>query len=134
MAKLPTNCTMDTDCQGTNGIDIFLSTCTCGYNNAGTAFCKPFIGDQPGVNFITTWVGAMKKTDKKCNTARRTTDQCLQRVGAYDDTLVATWLYDNYPLIQGNDACVQAVLTSDYWVTPSGGLFIVLTGMFSLFF
>jgi len=90
MSKLPTNCTMDTDCQGTNGIDIFLSTCSCGFNKLGTAFCQPFIGDQPGVNFITTWVSALKKTDKKCNTARRTTSQCLQVVGAYDDTLVAT--------------------------------------------
>lgn len=134
VGRIPKNCTLDTDCQGSNGNDIFLSTCQCGYNNQGTAFCKPFIGDLPGLNFIETWASAMQKTVGKCNTVRRAAQQCLQKVGAYESTLLATWEFEYFPELQGNDACIKAVYTSPYWSRPSGSVVLIITGLYALLF
>ncbi|CAG9331946.1 unnamed protein product [Blepharisma stoltei] len=131
-SALPTSCAADTDCQGTNSDGLFLTTCECGYTNPGKAFCKPFIGDVPGQNFIKAWVSAMKATNKVCNTARRAANACLTVAGAYESALMATWEFDYYTALQGNDACVKAVITDDYW-QPSGSIFLMLSCISALF-
>jgi len=124
------------DCQGTDGQNIVLSTCTCGWNNNGTAFCAPLVGDQPGVNYVTSTVSILKKTVNKCNTARRGMEGCLKTIGesVYHDAIVAWWGFYYYPQLQGNDVCVKTIISHDYWYGPSGGLFIILSGILSLFF
>ncbi|CAG9316870.1 unnamed protein product [Blepharisma stoltei] len=112
---LPQACTIYTDCQGTDGTNLYLSSCSCGYNPKGTGYCAPFIGDAPGLNLISAWKNAIVKTDNKCNTFRRGSTLCLSRVGALSDITAATWNFNNYSKILENDACIKATVTEEYW-------------------
>ena len=118
---LPHSCKQDTDCAGTSAGQSISSSCGCGYNANATSYCMPFIGDVPGKNMITTWAAALKLT-AGCNTARRSATGCMKMVGMLKNTTQATLGYYNYPSFIGNDQCVQAVITNNYWM--EGGMLL----------
>ncbi|CAG9323147.1 unnamed protein product [Blepharisma stoltei] len=119
---LPTNCTQNTDCLGTDGTNMYLSTCQCGYNSAGQSYCNPFIGDAPGQSLINKWVTALKASASVCNTVRRDADSCLSLIGKLDDINAADFYWNYYPKVQGNDLCVQSIYTSLYWAASNANL------------
>lgn len=86
--NLPLACSKDTDCLGTDGINIQISKCSCGYNGNGQSYCHPFIGDSVGVSLISTWVNALKNSGN-CNTSRRATYECMKVAGYFEETLTS---------------------------------------------
>lgn len=115
LKNLPVSCQSNMDCVGTDGLGTFTSTCSCGYNVNKTAYCSPFPGDLPGLNYYAAWKTALNATNNICNTLKRFTDSCLEQVGQSEKVLTATWGYIYYSLIQGNDDCVKSALTNDYY-------------------
>lgn len=113
--NLPVACQSNLDCVGTDGAGTFTGTCSCGYNVNKTAYCLPFPGDLPGLNYFASWKSALNATNGVCNTLKRFTEGCLQQVDQNEKVLGATWGYLHYNLIQNNDNCVKATLTNDYY-------------------
>ena len=113
---LATPCRMNGDCSGSNSYNYqFHGVCTCGYNNKGSSYCQPFLGDEPGVAYLKM----LKKHYKlgggveKCNSARRFSEDCYS---GFEKNF--TWTYLNYtmfPMLVNNDQCVRAVYTWAYW-------------------
>jgi hypothetical protein len=123
VTPLGQNCTFNGQCSGTNtNGQSFAGTCTCGYNNFGWSFCQPFIGDQPGVDYL--------KQVKKyyiangpvnaCQTTRRFSSDCINGFSSNLEQLMLN--FTMLPYLQYNDQCVKAVYTNWFWnetnVTP----------------
>lgn len=125
IASLPTNCSSNTDCLGTDGKYTYTGTCTCGYNSNGTAYCNPFNGDLPGQAYYQSWKNAINAS-AVCNTVRRFSTSCLARTGFLNKVTQMTWGFLMYPLIQNNDLCVQEVITSEYYEPISFAAHLVL--------
>ncbi|CAG9331349.1 unnamed protein product [Blepharisma stoltei] len=125
-AQMPTKCSSDMDCEGSDGDNIYLSSCTCGYNSQGAFYCQPFIGDAAGLSYISTWVKSLQRTNK-CNTVRRSASGCLQFVNKLDDTTRATWEYLYYPQLQNNDQCVQATYNYPYYYDSANFLCVFVS-------
>lgn len=119
---VPSNCSVNTDCLGTDGINMMLSSCKCGFNSAGQSYCMPFIGDPSGVSLIQTWVSALKSTSS-CNTVRRSAEACLSLVGKLAATKSADFYFRNYSMTINNDICVKSIYTSDYWIISYAKIF-----------
>ncbi|CAG9329523.1 unnamed protein product [Blepharisma stoltei] len=128
VGTVPVACTADTDCLGTDGTNLVLSKCQCGYNNLGQSYCAPFIGDSSGINLISSWITALKNSTG-CNTSRRSTNQCLKLTGHYSQIQSAIYGFNYYPQIINNDACVKAIYTATYWNYDSS---VILKALFSL--
>jgi hypothetical protein len=110
----PKACASDSDCQGSQAGQLVTSKCQCGNNQWGQKFCLPFLGDLQGQGMIKSWASALKATSK-CNTAHRSSDECLKSVNVFKNTTQATLIYYNFPLYQFNDDCVKVNLNDDYW-------------------
>lgn len=110
----PMSCTVDTDCKGSDGTNIYLSKCVCGYNSAGTSYCMPFIGDAVGILLISTLTTALKSAGV-CNTGRRSTKECMKLLNKESSTTSVIYGFDYYPLTINNDACVKQIYTPEYW-------------------
>lgn len=126
----PQLCTSSTDCVGSNGVNFFISTCKCGYNPAGAAFCSPFMGDPVGVAYINQWMKALTASQGVCNTMRRFSNSCLNITGKTGAIAQASYLYHQYASIQANDNCIKYSYTSAYW--EARGFLLAAASLFLL--
>lgn len=125
--SLPQSCQSDQDCVGTSGSQTFQSTCECGYNPTGTAYCQPFLGDPAGHDYLyyMSRLISMNVT-QQCNTARRFDYGCINSLPiTWGKTAIAfNILYLYYTELQGNDNCIKAVYTTYYWKYSFGGMLL----------
>jgi hypothetical protein len=128
LSSLPSPCKSNLDCKGTDGVSFFTGTCSCGYNLNKTAFCAPFDGDLPGLNYYNSWKSALNASKTVCNTLKRFKESCIDQVGFGNRILQVTWEFLYYSKIQNNDQCVKEVLTDAYYGENHAG-WIVLTGV-----
>ena len=115
VATPPQTCTKDLDCVGSDGVNFYASTCNCGYNPSGTAYCSPFMGDSVAVAYITQWVKTLGLAQGVCHSVRRFSGPCLNMTGQTIATNQASYLYHLYAGVQANDNCVKYSFTYDYW-------------------
>mmetsp|Transcript_9543 Transcript_9543/g.18579 ORF Transcript_9543/g.18579 Transcript_9543/m.18579 type:complete len:354 (+) Transcript_9543:79-1140(+) len=118
----PLECSDSSDCQSSvdnKTMAFTYSTCSCAYNALGTSYCGLFPGDKPYASYI-SWLGKWLKSDEimNCNTDRRIAPRCQETY--WDDSSLLSLNYykayvDYFVAIQGNDRCVQAIYTSNYW-------------------
>ena len=107
---IPTDCTSNLNCTGSDGTYEYTSECRCGYNNNGTSYCSLFSGDLPSLAYFNMWKNALTASAGTCNTARRFSYDCLERTGYYKKVMMATWDYLYYPEMQNNDDCVMSMI------------------------
>lgn len=132
----PQSCQSDADCVGTSGNLAFQSTCNCGYNPTGTAYCQPFIGDPAGHDSIFYMARLVNmNATLQCNTARRFDYGCI-------NSLPITWgktaisfniQFQYYPELQGNDNCIKAIYTNYYWIYTQGYALLLSVLVLGLF-
>ena len=130
--SLPSNCSSNIDCKGTDGVNVLTGFCSCGYNVNRTAYCSPFPGDMPGLSYYSVWKSALNASVASCNTLKRFSESCLQVIGFDERVLQATWGYIYYSQIQNNDACVKNALTEDYYGSDDSGLWLIVGGLMLL--
>jgi hypothetical protein len=116
----PHICKSDADCTGLNTqVMMSQSSCTCGYNPAGNAYCDPFMGDLSGRYYRYYWTDFVGAGGiRNCNTLRRYDLDCwISSKGNsyYEDWMNAFYNFHYYPLVQDNDECVKAMFTSDFY-------------------
>lgn len=132
----PQSCQSDQDCVGTSGSQAFQSSCQCGYNPTGTAYCAPFLGDSSGHDYLyyMSRLISMNVT-QQCNTVRRFDYGCINSLPiTWGKTVIAfSILYQYYTELQGNDNCVKAVYTAYYWKYSFGGVLLVSAAAIGLF-
>ena len=125
----PQACAKDVDCVGSNGADFFVSSCNCGYNPTGAAFCSPFMGDAVTVAYINQWGKTLTASQGVCNTVRRFSSPCLNMTGQTFATTQASFLYHQYASIQANDNCVKYSYTRAYWGSLAASLLTAALGL-----
>ncbi|OMJ91427.1 hypothetical protein SteCoe_6007 [Stentor coeruleus] len=125
--KLPVQCTLNGQCTGTNSYkQTFSGTCTCGFNNNGTSYCTPFLGDAPGVAYLKNLKTIFASSAiNQCQTTRRFSQDCFgivaKALGANANIWYASELnFTMYPYYIGNDNCVKQVYTNNFWSLLSG--------------
>lgn len=109
-------CESDEDCVGESFGWQFYGECECGLNPTGTAYCKPFLGDYIGLQYlkmIKAWYESSEL--QKCHTMIRSSVQCLSNWQSYGKYLKALYWWRNYPYLQMNDECVKDMFTYYYW-------------------
>ena len=121
-SPLPTLCTVGGQCTGRNQVgQSFVGTCVCGYNGNGSSYCKPFIGDAPGINYLTATISFLAPAGPigLCQTTRRFSQDCFdlvaQNIGQDPRIWYSQYLYFTYyPYLVDNDECVKATYTNEY--------------------
>mmetsp|Transcript_14658 Transcript_14658/g.21362 ORF Transcript_14658/g.21362 Transcript_14658/m.21362 type:complete len:341 (-) Transcript_14658:370-1392(-) len=115
--KLPTKCNSNSDCisEVEDGVSI-NSTCECGYNRDGQAYCSQQIGDPYNVDIY----GILKKwynsEAENCNTYRRGNWTCMKDYMSDWATYNYKKLYsENYPRIYDAEDCVLEVYQNDFY-------------------
>ncbi|CAG9313383.1 unnamed protein product [Blepharisma stoltei] len=126
---MPVSCAQNTDCLGTDGTNMMLSSCQCGYNSGAKSYCSAFIGDTPGQNLLSMWLKALKASASICNTVRRDADPCLSLIGYLDYITAADFYWNYYSQVQGNDLCVQNILTKAYWAYATDSAYLITFGV-----
>ncbi|OMJ75904.1 hypothetical protein SteCoe_24844 [Stentor coeruleus] len=120
-------CTTNSQCTGTNSYNLpFQSTCTCGYNPNGNSYCQPFLGDPPGIAFMTfikTFLGKSGPINL-CQTTRRYSKDCYQIYANHTNTMFNVWYLDflnftSFPYLIDNDQCVKDMINVDFWSIPN---------------
>jgi hypothetical protein len=121
-SPLPVSCTLNGQCSGTNqNGQSFQGTCTCGYNNQGSSYCTPFIGDSPGQSYTSITSAYLKSPFiLNCQTTRRFSEDCFNLVSKALNINQNLWYiaylnFTLYPYLVANDACVKSVYTNSYW-------------------
>jgi hypothetical protein len=113
---LDNECTEDSQCVGESFGWQFYSKCQCGYNAQGTGYCKPFLGDYLGKQYLSAlkeWLAS--EEIQNCHTERRMSEVCMAGWSGYKDYLKKMYLWQDFPLLQNNDACVKEIYTNYYW-------------------
>lgn len=124
-STMPKICSSNTDCPGnSNGMPV-TSACVCGYNKYGNKYCNPFIGDLPGKTMLFSWSKALRATGQ-CNTARRSSDNCMKMVGLLTNTTHAALGFYYYPLYVLNDICIEEIYNKAYYVDYSPSIVLPL--------
>ena len=109
-------CKQNSDCVGESFGWEFYGKCSCGYNNKGTQYCQPFLGDYIGTQYIEllkSWYSS--DLINTCHTERRIDSQCMINWPSYNLYLKNLYYWRDYPLLQENDECIQAIYTQYYW-------------------
>ena len=124
---LPLSCLNDGDCQISSSVgplkESYSTGCECGYNGFGDSYCNLAPGDPLYVNYTAAmqqWLSSSNVT--LCHTTARTDLKCIQ--AHWNSTYFVQLAYyqaavNNYPLVQGNDDCVQQTFTSEYWIAKA---------------
>jgi hypothetical protein len=119
---LPVQCGQNSDCRSVDLEDegmVFYSSCACGYNEKGYAYCYLFMGDRPNVEFIRVrneWLKA--NVSWNCNTVRRWEGNCM--ISHYKTAFAYRYLYymynaQQYPLLAGAQDCVTQIVFPSYY-------------------
>ena len=119
----PRICTNDAMCQGTNGINTTIGSCSCGLDMNGNAYCDAFAGDPPGLTVQLLYQLHVNSTSIfNCHTQRRFDQFCLaqnlnppqvQKLVNNRALLTDTARY------QGNDYCSKAIFNYQYFSLSS---------------
>ena len=131
----PQECTEDTECSAKVGNTYYENTCECGYTSAGTAYCKPFPGDAPGINLISQFKAFMNSGNwDDCNTERRFFFDCYQNNGWSDAKKVEFMqTYIQYQIgakLINLEPCVEQVYANQYWKLGSAMTLVAILGAF----
>jgi hypothetical protein len=114
-------CEYDTDCVG-HTVDSKTqvhSTCSCGYNNNGNAYCELLPGDDSYAAYrdlTMKWVNIYRGS--RCYTERRYSIDCLKIYEDYQLYYEVMYYYYKtkyWSKIKNVETEVQKVLTPDYW-------------------
>lgn len=116
---LPTSCTKDADCVGTNSSGtLYTGTCTCGVEEDGTSYCELWSGDTPYIEVREEYVNHFNNVGVHfCHTEDRLDQTCFARTLTSDK---ATGLARNkilvkeYPRLQSESKCIQNIYNRDY--------------------
>lgn len=133
----PQECLSNNDCQGFTNDFNYTGICTCGINPYATSYCQPFMGDLIGVNYLNAYKKFLLKNYViQCNTMRRFSSECWSLFATKTEMLALAknkFLYENYPLLQNNDVCIQEVYFASYYGIEnfSGVLYMVSLWMIS---
>lgn len=98
-------------------------------NPTGTGYCPAFLGDPVGSDFLYYWTRlVMSNATQICNTERRFDYNCLRSLPVTwgQAAIAANLQYLNYPLLQGNDKCVQEIYMAWYW---DGASVLIASGL-----
>jgi hypothetical protein len=100
-----------------SNVTVF-SDCVCGVNSEAKSYCLPFLGDLAGQDLLSNlkiWVSSMAVSG--CNTERRFDWMCQKdwATTKADNLYLALAYYNLLPMLQGNDECVQAIYTNNYY-------------------
>ena len=113
------SCEKDSDCKSsTYPTPFFYTTCECGYNPEGTAFCNLFPGDKPYqeyYRYLQKWL--QSEEVKKCHSMRRLSMNCMKHYWDEENYLnYAYWYYTAhyFPKLQNNDDCSFEIYNKDY--------------------
>ena len=123
--NMPVGCGQNADCVGTDGTNYYVGSCQCGMNPTGSAYCAPFWNDIPGITLRNTMQLVYGHSDR-CNTVRRYTNACFTATGNLNRMMVASFGFNYYPQLQGNDKCIKAVFTATYWLNSAVALQLAL--------
>lgn len=124
---LPNMCQVDSDCISTRD-DYFSNgqltgTCYCGYNPFATSYCSIFLGDKPGLDYLSyfkQWL--QSKFIDNCNTMRRFNTQCIKDWWTsknYNQYMYYLLTYNYYPLIEKGESCVQSIFLPQWYAAKS---------------
>lgn len=115
----PMECSNVEMCYATTDSNVTVfSDCVCGVNSEAKSYCLPFLGDLAGQNLLSNlkiWVTSMAVSG--CNTERRFDWMCQKdwATAKADNLYLALAYYNLLPMLQGNDECVQAIYTNNYY-------------------
>jgi hypothetical protein len=113
---LSSKCRTDSDCLGESFGWEFYSECQCGYNSIGQGYCKPFLGDYLGTEYISMLKSWYNSTDlNNCHTEKRMDSACMSNWKSYKEYLLKYYNWRDYALVQNNDECVKNIYTQYYW-------------------
>jgi hypothetical protein len=95
--------------------------CNCGYNDNGSAVCKPFMDDDQGKAYASAFLDFITHdATALCNTARRYNMECWKSHAdsVYTKTFLDAYIqYKHLTQLMGNDQCVKDMIT-DYLQQP----------------
>lgn len=118
LGVLPILCANDGDCEVSSNF-TYSTGCACGYNEFGYSYCNLAPGDSLFLNYtlaLQEWVSSSNIS--LCHTTARMDLQCIGAHWNYTNYINLAFYQSavmNYPLVQGNDICIQEIYTNSYW-------------------
>lgn len=113
----PIECDQDSDCVSKENES---GSCSCGFNPSAKGYCNLFYGDKEWQKVIDhrKVVIEDKNYDSKCHTLNRHSEDCVLTLKGkkfYNQYIQDIEMANNFPLIQGNDACAKYIYNQKYW-------------------
>jgi len=113
-------CTLGSTCSGVNSEGSILKTdCVCGNNDKGEAYCSPLMGDKAALDLYNVLKEHYSNPNiTYCNTKSRAQPSCYAEVHGMEwaeKFQMYYYYYQNYPILQANDKCIQQVYNEYYW-------------------
>ncbi|CAG9333380.1 unnamed protein product [Blepharisma stoltei] len=142
--KTPNTCKTTGDCSSEQDQQfslVLFSSCNCGYNSKGNAYCGLFPGDKEYSEYLdslSSYVDSDSILD--CNTLRRFSTVCMKDWWGAKNTAIYSYyltVVGSYSDIQENDDCVANVFNSkyvsisqefDYYSNSFGSVMTILAG------
>jgi hypothetical protein len=118
---LDPSCESNEDCPGESYGWQFYSSCDCGLNSKGKGFCRPFLGDYLGkeyIEMVKKWYDSNEI--HTCHTDLRESSKCLSKWKDYEKYLVKYYEWRYYAALQENSDCIKKTFNSFYWDLVNG--------------